>query len=88
MATVFGNGTTKGQDAYFLQTLGAAPEQIQPGHPLIWHNHGQAVKVYRIAGTSKGSGRFDLNNWSQASGGRWEYWFTTGGAAGFQRSGE
>jgi cyanophycinase-like exopeptidase len=88
MATVFGNGTTKGQDAYFLQTLGAAPEQIQPGHPLIWHNHGQAAKVYRIAGTAKGSGQFDLNNWSQASGGSWEYWFTTGGAAGFQRSGE
>lgn len=86
IATVFGNGTTKGQDAYFLQTLGAAPEQIQLEHPLIWNNHGQAVKVYRIAGTTNGSGRFDLNNWSQASGGSWEYWSTTGGAAGFQRS--
>jgi cyanophycinase-like exopeptidase len=78
IAKVFGNGTTKGQDAYFLQTQGAAPEQIQPGLPLIWHHHGQAVKVYRISGTPEGSGHFDLNNWSQASGGSWEYWFTTG----------
>jgi cyanophycinase-like exopeptidase len=85
IAKVFGNGTTKGQDAYFLQTQGAAPEQIQPGLPLIWNLHGQAVKVYRISGTSEGSGHFDLNNWSNASGGHWEYWFTTGGASGFQR---
>jgi cyanophycinase len=85
IAKVFGNGTTKGQDAYFLKTLGAAPEQIQPGLPLIWHHQGQAVKVYRIAGTPEGSGQFNLNTWSQAAGGSWEYWFTTGGAAGFQR---
>jgi cyanophycinase-like exopeptidase len=88
MATVFGNGTTRGQDAYFLQAMGTAPEQIQPGQPLIWNNDGQAVKVYCIAGTSQGSGRFDLNNWSKAAGGSWEYWFTTGGASGFQRSRE
>jgi hypothetical protein len=29
--------------------------------------------------------QFDLNSWSQASGGVWEYWFTTGGAAGFRQ---
>jgi cyanophycinase-like exopeptidase len=85
IAKVFGNGTTKGQDAYFLQTLGAVPEQIQPGLPLIWHHNTQAVKVYQISGTSKGSGQFDLNTWSNASGGKWEYWFTTGGASGFLR---
>lgn len=86
IAKVFGNGTKKGQDAYFLQTQGAAPEQIQPDLPLIWHHNGRAVKVYKIAGTPKGSGQFDLNNWSTASGGHWEYWFTDGGAAGFQRT--
>jgi cyanophycinase-like exopeptidase len=84
IAKVFGNGTTKGQDAYFLQTLGAAPEQIRPELPLIWNNNGKAVKVYKISGTPEGSGQFDLNNWSKASGGSWEYWFTTGGASGFQ----
>ncbi|MCM1982577.1 bifunctional aspartate transaminase/aspartate 4-decarboxylase [Lyngbya confervoides] len=83
IATVFGNGTTQGQDAYFLQTQGLAPEQIQPGLPLIWNHHGKAVKVYRISGTPEGSGQFNLTNWSQAEGGRWEYWFTRGGSAGF-----
>lgn len=86
IAKVFGNGTAKGQDAYFLQTLGAPPEQMQPGLPLIWNNNGQAVKVYKISGTPKGSGRFDLTNWTTASGGHWAYWFTTGGYAGFQQT--
>ena len=85
IAKVFGNGTTQGQDAYFLQTNGAVPEQIKSGLPLIWNNNGQAVKVYKIAGTPEGSGQFDLNNWSTASGGSWEYWFTTGGTSGFQQ---
>jgi cyanophycinase-like exopeptidase len=85
IAKVFGNGKTEGQDAYFLQTLGTTPEQIQPGLPLIWNRNGRAVKVYKIPGTPEGSGRFDLNNWSNSAGGSWGYWFTTGGASGFQR---
>jgi cyanophycinase-like exopeptidase len=85
IAKVFGNGTQKGEDAYFLQTQGAVPEQIQPGLPLIWNHQGKAVKVYRISGTQDGSGQFDLKTWSNASGGRWEYWFTTGGAKGFRQ---
>lgn len=86
IAKVFGNGATKGQDAYFLQTQGVAPEQIRPGLPLIWNHNGKAVKVYRISGTPQGSGYFDLNNWANVSGGSWEYWFTTGGTSGFQRT--
>ena len=85
IATVYGNGTEKGQDAYFLQTNGALPEQIQLDKPLIWDNGGQAVKVYRIAGKQSGSGQFDLKDWSTASGGQWEYWYTRGGMAGFKR---
>ncbi len=85
IAQVFGNASKRGQDAYFLQTNGAAPEQIQPELPLIWDHDGQAVKVYRIQGTPSGSGFFDLNNWLTASGGTWEYWFTTGGDSGFQQ---
>jgi cyanophycinase len=83
IAQVFGNDSEEGQNAYFLQTNGAAPEQIKPGLPLIWDNHQQAVKVYRIQGTPSGSGLFDLNNWQTADGGTWEYWFTTGGHSGF-----
>ena len=85
IATVFGNAEERGQDAYFLQTNGAAPEQIEPKLPLIWDHGGQAVKVYRIKGTPSGSGLFDLNNWLTASGGTWEYWFTTDGYEGFRQ---
>ena len=87
IAQVFGNGSDWGQDAYFLQTNGAPPEEIRPESPLIWDRDGRAVKVYRIQGTPKGSGSFDLNNWLTASGGTWEYWFTTGGYSGFRREG-
>lgn len=86
IAKVFGNGTDKGQDAYFLQINNAEPEQVKRDLPLIWNHKGKAVKAYKIAGTPEGSGKFDLNNWSSASGGSWEYWFTTGGYAGFQRT--
>lgn len=86
IAKVFGNGTQIGQDAYFLETTGALPEQIEPGWPLVWDNDGKAVKVYRISGTPEGSGSFDLKDWSTASGGTWEYWYTTGGASGLRKT--
>lgn len=86
IAQVFGNGTRQGQDAYFLQPNGAMPEQIESGWPLIWNNDGEAVKVYRISGTPEGSGSFDLRDWSSASGGNWEYWYTTGGKSGLRKT--
>lgn len=86
IARVFGNGTQIGQDAYFLKPNGAMPEQIEPGWPLIWNNQGKAVKVYRISGTPEGSGSFDLKDWSTASGGTWEYWYTTGGKSGLRKA--
>lgn len=85
IAQVFGNGSIRGQDAYFLQTLGTVPEHIEPEKPLIWNHDGHAVKVYKISGTPAGSGQFDLKTWATAAGGQWEYWFTTGGLSGFQR---
>lgn len=85
IAQVFGNGSNLGQDAYFLQTNRKLPEQIEPGWPLIWNHGGKAVKVYRIAGTPEGSGRFDLKDWYSASGGSWEYWYTIGGQSGLRK---
>lgn len=85
IARVFGNGTQIGQDAYFLRPS-AMPEQIEPGWPLIWDNSGNAVKVYRISGTPEGSGSFNLNDWSTASGGVCEYWYTTGGKSGLRKT--
>lgn len=86
IAQVFGNGTEKGQDAYFLQTNEAIPEQIEAGWPLIWNNHGKAVKVYRISGTREGSGYFDLKDWLTVEGGQWEYWYTVGGKSGLRKT--
>ncbi|MGF1535724.1 MAG: cyanophycinase [Elainellaceae cyanobacterium] len=86
VAQVFGNGTQTGQDAYFLKPSGALPEQFEPGWPVIWNNDGQAVSVYRISGTPEGSGSFDLKDWSTASGGTWEYWYTVGGQAGLRKA--
>lgn len=85
IAKVFGNGTNIGQDAYFLQTNGALPEQMELGWPLVWDNSRKAVKVYRIPGTPEGSGYFDLNDWSTAKGGQWEYWYTLGGKSGLRK---
>ncbi len=82
IATAFGNGEERGANAYFLQAM-EMPEKIEPGKPLIWDRNGKAVKVYRIRGTAEGSGSFDLNDWESASGGSWEYWYTTGGYSGF-----
>jgi cyanophycinase-like exopeptidase len=86
IAKVFGNGSTQGQDAYFLRANRGLPEQLEPGWPLIWNNQGKAVKVYRIAGTPEGSGRFDLKDWYSASGGDWEYWYTLGGQSGLRKT--
>ncbi|MGK7892908.1 MAG: peptidase S51, partial [Xenococcus sp. (in: cyanobacteria)] len=65
------------------------PEIIEPREPLVWNNNGRAVKVYIIQGTAEGSGSFPLNDWKNsgelASGGSWEYWYTTGGEPGFTR---
>lgn len=86
VARVFGNGSRRGQDAYFLQPNRSIPEQIAPGWPLVWHNYGRAVKVYRISGTPEGSGHFDLTDWTTAQGGTWEYWYTTGGKSGLGKT--
>lgn len=84
IATVFGNGKDRGADAYFLQAQ-EMPERIERREPLIWDRNGKAVKVYRIPGTVAGSGSFDLNDWESASGGSWEYWYTSDGEPGFTR---
>ncbi|MEO1590689.1 MAG: cyanophycinase [Cyanobacteria bacterium J06632_22] len=86
IARVFGNGTQRGQDAYFLSPGTALPEQLEPGWPLVWDNHGQAVRVYRIAGTPEGTGSFNLKDWSTAAGGDWQYWYTSGGKSGLRKT--
>ncbi|MDJ0719730.1 MAG: hypothetical protein QNJ54_36830 [Prochloraceae cyanobacterium] len=56
---------------------------MEHGVPLVWNQEGKAVKVDKIPGTRLGSGSFNLNDWSTASGGSWEYWSTDGTTDGF-----
>ncbi|MGB5593250.1 MAG: cyanophycinase [Crocosphaera sp.] len=83
IATVFGNGTNRGADAYFLQAE-TEPETMEDREALKWDGDGKAVKVYKIQGTPEGNGSFDLNNWKTADGGTWGYWYTSYGNVGFR----
>ena len=83
IATVFGNGTNCGEDAYFLRAE-TEPERIEEGRPLIWEGDRKAVKVYRIQGTPEGSGQFNLNDWESGEGGESGYWYTRYDNAGFR----
>lgn len=66
-------------NAFFLQRTKTGPEICSPGKPLTWNRGTQAVKVYRIAGSSTGNGSFDLNNYSTATGGTELYYYVNNG---------
>lgn len=57
----------------------SGPEVCQPGLPLTWHRGGQALKAYRIAGTSTGNRTFDLTDWRTGTGGQWFHWSVQNG---------
>jgi hypothetical protein len=68
--------------AYFLQTKEGdpyEPEICETGTPLTWNRDNQAVKVYKVLGTSDGTRTFDLNTWASGNGGTWEYWYAING---------
>jgi cyanophycinase len=67
-------------NAFFLQINSSGPETCESGSPLTWNRGNQAIKVYRIAGSSTGNGSFDLTNYSKASGGTWLYYYVDNGS--------
>ncbi|MEZ2334445.1 cyanophycinase [Mucilaginibacter sp. RCC_168] len=76
-AVVF--GTSK---AYFLLTNNQKPpETCEPGKPLTWDNSQQAIRVYEVQGSAAGNGSFDVSNFNptQASGGKWQWWWVEAG---------
>ena len=83
MAHVYGDFPTYDDNAYFLQInceiSANIPENITSNTPLIWDRSGQAIKVYKIKGTSTGLNSFDLNTWEDGTGGVWENWFVLNG---------
>lgn len=84
LAWVFGDYPAYDDFVYFLQTNCDAdnilPETLNSGNPLHWNIDGQALKIYKIAGTNDGTRYFDLNNWQEGRGGDWEDWYVTNGS--------
>jgi cyanophycinase-like exopeptidase len=80
-AYVYGDFLTYEEFAYFLQTNcnHVFPEIMNANSPLTWNNNGQAVKVYKVAGTTAGTNYFDLSDWQSGSGGTWENWSVVNG---------
>jgi len=74
IAKVYGNN-----NAFFLQIATSGPETCVAGLPLTWNQNKQAIKIYRIVGSSAGNGSFDLKNYSSASGGNWLYYYVNNG---------
>ncbi|MBX2980057.1 MAG: cyanophycinase [Flavobacteriales bacterium] len=77
IARVYGEWPAYPEFAYFLQINclhSDGPEMVQAGVPLTWNHGGEAVKVYKVAGTMQGTNTFDLNDWRSGSGGTWESW--------------
>lgn len=66
--------------AYFILT-NKTPELISPGKNLTWLAGKQALKVYEIQGSGKGSGYFSVKDFNPSSvrGGKWEWWWTENG---------
>jgi cyanophycinase-like exopeptidase len=72
-------GTSK---AYFLLTDSKKPSEIcEPGKPLTWNRKNQAIRVYEIQATPKGSGSFDIAHFKtgKATSGKWYWWWVDNG---------
>ncbi|UYZ65053.1 cyanophycinase [Hymenobacter weizhouensis] len=76
---VFGSGT-----AFFLTQNGSAstPETCVSGRSLDWYRSRQAVRVYKIPGTTAGTGTFNLSTWTGGSGGSSQFYYVDRGALG------
>lgn len=79
LAHCYGDGPVKKDYVYFLQTncelAVPQPEICVSGRPLEWNRENQALKVYKINGTSSGENTFSLIDWRTGTGGTWENWY-------------
>jgi cyanophycinase-like exopeptidase len=84
LARVYGEYPTYDDNAYFIQSncelSDATPETCEANSPLHWDRGGEAVKVYKIKGTTTGSNTFSLDDWQTGSGGTWEHWTVNNGS--------
>lgn len=69
--------------AYFIQVncsdVNVAPEEFSDNKPLTWRLNNNALKVYKIRGTSNGTGFFDIASWNNGEGGQWQNWYVENG---------
>ncbi len=83
LAKVFGGFPTYNDNAYFISTncsvINNFPETCLPNNPLTWMANNDALKVYRIKGTSTANNSFDLKDYFSASGGVWQNWYANNG---------
>jgi hypothetical protein len=83
IAKVYGEYPSYEDYAYFIRPnceIGFnEPETCNSGTPLTWNYNGQALKVYKVAGTANGDNTFNLLNWQSGNGGNWEVWSVNAG---------
>jgi cyanophycinase-like exopeptidase len=83
-AFIYGDYPNYEEYAFFLQSNCAleiyAPENCEDGQPLHWSREEEALKVYKVPGTTAGTNYFDLTNWTTGSGGTWQNWHVSNGS--------
>jgi cyanophycinase-like exopeptidase len=83
LARCYGNYPQSNDYLYFLQTncelADNRPEMCLKGSPLDWNRNAEAIKVYKVQGTSTGENSFNLKDWKTGSGGSWENWYVNQG---------
>lgn len=79
MGRVYGSGT-----AFFLSqnTASGTPETCASNSPLDWYRSRRAVRVYKITGTSTGTGAFNLSTWGGGTGGSAQFYYADRGTLG------
>lgn len=68
--------------AFFLYAAAdKRPETYTVGRPLEWNHSERAIAVYEIAGSTEGTGRFDVSDFQHGrqQGGRWQWWWVENG---------
>ncbi|MCH2234704.1 MAG: Type 1 glutamine amidotransferase-like domain-containing protein [Crocinitomicaceae bacterium] len=83
VASIYGGYPTYDDFAYFIapncQLADQNPEAFVSTEPLTWNHGGEALKVYKVPGTSSGTNTFDLNTWNTGTGGEWLHWSVNAG---------
>lgn len=88
-ARIFGDFPSFDDFAYFIQVNcldNTLPENLTANQALDWNLNQQAVKAYKVAGTSTGNNQFNLNTWENGTGGEWQNWWVNQGSFQSQAS--